>query len=1678
MSKKLSVMFICLLFFQTIMSGFALPSYTIAKGIDDKIITGTTITDAEGNPIHLKETKEGETVHILVDWSIVEVELNQVNKDTVTIPTELLIQHEQNGSLSEENPSAGIYQATTDGAITVHVEKELESIEKKAGSFVIEALVAPRETEQKEQSPEKKDGSDVSNQPESEQNAEPDSTQKPTPAASKQSVPTTQKASFSSANTAITENIITDITLYQRLEDGTEKQELTPGQEIELVRPYNDFKVTLEYKFALPNNHGYSNGSTYTITIPEQIKVQPNPEPTELRTSNGNTVFGTFTSNNNNEIIIEFNEEIEGNSEISGFISLESEFDQHFSDGNAEQEIKFPISDGSEVTYPVKFIPEGSSISKKADADQPYNTKEITWTVDFNKDLQKLNNAQLHDTLIGNHHYMSEPIKVYELKMNIDGTIASATPLADNQFGSSFPLSLGTIDKAYRIEYKTKIDESDTGNAYKNNVALHADELSSPLNAQATVHVKRGQPLEKTNGAYNKEKQEVEWIVKYNFDERFIPENKAILTDVLQGNHALIDDSFEVHKITINQQTGAEASRELVSAGNAPNQYTVHPTSNGFTLEFNNAIDHAYEIKYKTKAVDRPGETENSYQINNTINDEFGNSKQAKTTISQQIFFKSHSGVDYKDKKVRWNIRINEDKQTMENVTFTDTLPVGFTIENGITVTHGGTNVTEGSDYTLTYNESTRKINIVFLNAITDVVHINYTTTFNYDAIITDQGENRSQNHTNAAGIEWDIEHSPGSITTGKQENGSTFRPDQYSKQNGFKNGTYNPVSKEISWEIGVNYNKETLNNTVIEDVIQGNQNFDLASVKVYEMELTGSKNGVQKGAALAENMYTIEPIEDQGETIGFKVVLNNITEPYLIEYKTDLNGLLVKSSYGNKAVVNSENKEPFDLTATVSPYEGGNYTDKFGEQNEDNPRVVNWSVDINRAQSKINNLVLHDELSKNQSLRKDSIMLYGTKVNTNPNSIVKDESNVLEEGIDYTVAFSEREDGSDTFTISFNNPVEAAYVLEYDSYILYKGTGEEGNFKNNFTLNGEGTESVSSTDPFSRAIDVSKIQGGITGEVGALIVTKVDADNQASALQGATFELYDGDNNFIKREVTDAEGKITFKNLLYDRDYTLKETEAPDGYVVSNRDGYTFKFTKSNEEINIQNHKIIYETKLTKVDEADKTTKLAGATFDLYQEINGEFQPIKEGLTTNAQGVIYEKNLQPGTYQFVEKEAPAGYLLSSEPIQFTIDEQEIETVEVTAENKAIERTSITGSKTWNDGNAEDRPKMIKVDLLQNGEVIQTKDVTEDDNWQYSFDDLLLTNALGEPYTYTIQEQQVDGYKATANEFDIMNVRLKHIEVTKEWLDDNSIDRPDSITVYLLQNGEKIDTEQITAANDWTHTFSNLEAFDVNGKAYEYTIEEAAVDGYKTVIDGFNITNVRVGETEVTGTKTWKDDNSADRPKKIQVNLLQNGVAIDTKEVTADSEWKYSFTSLDKYDDNGVVYEYTIEEEGLDGYKTLIDGFDLINVRFDTTSIDGKKTWKGDTAVDRPKFITVILNANGKQVDRLEVTEQMGWSYSFANIPVYDEEGKEISYSIEEVEVPGYETEIDGFDITNTFIPSEPVEKNTEEDTKAPGAQLPKTATTIYNSILGGIMMILAGFTVLYVRRKSTDSDK
>ena len=83
---------------------------------------------------------------------------------------------------------------------------------------------------------------------------------------------------------------------------------------------------------------------------------------------------------------------------------------------------------------------------------------------------------------------------------------------------------------------------------------------------------------------------------------------------------------------------------------------------------------------------------------------------------------------------------------------------------------------------------------------------------------------------------------------------------------------------------------------------------------------------------------------------------------------------------------------------------------------------------------------------------------------------------------------------------------------------------------------------------------------------------------------------------------------------------------------------------------------------------------------------------------------------------------------------------------------------------------------------------------------------------------------------------------------------------------------------------------------------------------------------------DIAGSKTWddKDDQDGKRPASITINLLADGEEVAEKTVTAEDDWAWSFEGLDKYS-KGVEIVYTITEDEIEGYTSVVDGYNVTN---------------------------------------------------------------------------------------------------------------------------------------------------
>lgn len=124
--------------------------------------------------------------------------------------------------------------------------------------------------------------------------------------------------------------------------------------------------------------------------------------------------------------------------------------------------------------------------------------------------------------------------------------------------------------------------------------------------------------------------------------------------------------------------------------------------------------------------------------------------------------------------------------------------------------------------------------------------------------------------------------------------------------------------------------------------------------------------------------------------------------------------------------------------------------------------------------------------------------------------------------------------------------------------------------------------------------------------------------------------------------------------------------------------------------------------------------------------------------------------------------------------------------------------------------------------------------------------------------------------------------------------------------------------------------------------------------------------------------------------------------------------------------------------------------------------LDVKKVWEDDdnAAGKRPDYVWVHLFANGEEIDYVEINADDDWSYAFDALPVFDDEGNEIEYSVSEEDVDGYTCEVGdavksedeegfptlSFTIMNKVIPEEPSEEKPIEPETPKPVETPKVA--------------------------------
>lgn len=338
--------------------------------------------------------------------------------------------------------------------------------------------------------------------------------------------------------------------------------------------------------------------------------------------------------------------------------------------------------------------------------------------------------------------------------------------------------------------------------------------------------------------------------------------------------------------------------------------------------------------------------------------------------------------------------------------------------------------------------------------------------------------------------------------------------------------------------------------------------------------------------------------------------------------------------------------------------------------------------------------------------------------------------------------------------------------------------------------------------------------------------------------------DLFDGFKGVMPGDVLTE--SITFKNEAQDYDYVrlyLKAVPHPEEHTEAQPMSEKVLATETLESMN------------------DFLSKL---TMKVWNGADKTAEPIFAGAPNAAFGAVELGRVNKGGTAALTVELAVPLDLGNEYMNRVGEVDWVFTVE------AFRETQLTVRKVWDDGNYYGRPESVKVNLLCNGDPVESVELTAKMGWVYTFDKLDADN------TWTVEEETVlSGYDAprysvNGNEWTIINARpweepedpdYTNLTVRKVW-NDNGIGRPEFVNVTLYNGERMVDAVTLSAANNWSYTWWNLSEYG-NWQVVESSIPKGYVPYY----------NARYGTITITNTATLLQTGQLNWPIPVLCGL-------------------------------------------------------------------------------------------------------------------------------------------------------------------------------------------------------------
>lgn len=1262
------------------------------------------------------------------------------------------------------------------------------------------------------------------------------------------------------------------------------------------------------------------------------------------------------------------------------------------------------------------------NVLSKLNSNINYQSKTVDWKIVINSAGYEMSNIVLDDK------FVNENLTIVEGSFKInDNALGEGYDLVKKENKEGFTLTFPddyTAPNKIIITYTTKYDikNVDAGDGRKNYInkaslswKTNGKEYSvKDVESSVTINDQQVNNGYKT-GEYNYGEKKFKWSVgiNYNFDTVKNP----IFTDTLPKSQKVLRDSIKVYKLNLsgggdgaiegtplNEGDGKDYALNL-NEGNSPHT---------FTITFNKEINKPYLITYESINNDEyyaPKEDKENHTITNDAKfDGSSWNKDVKVEHTNTLLTK-----DFKQEgssaKLHWTMNLNWGQSTLKDVVITDKVgddennhPNQMVYKDSFKIYEmefSGTNPTptkvattiNSNLYEIKFDEQDCTFKITFKNTIEKAHTIEYDTYFlgatktelkNTATLSYKTKDGNTEGEDKAEFIKASFTHSGGASTSkGRLEITKVDKDDDNKKLSGAEfelwsagndgfliervstdtDGVYKFLTmvgqtdyylKETKAPEGYSLDESTYKTLQKVHINQETTPWTIKNPKIRQSIKLTKTDGTNPLSGAEFKLYK------KNEENSYKMII--VTGDSLV---TDPNGVILVKDLkpGDYRLIETKapngywlDTRPVDLKVVAGQIE------------------VTEKTMVNYRQGTVT-LKKVDAGDKTIPLAGATFKL--TMLDTGDKEINTDEA---------TLEATTNEDGIATFEKVKYGKFKVKEITAPDGYLLDSESDiVEGITR---TLDSETMD----LDTFTN----KKI-------INAFRLVKTDDKNE-NLLAGAEFDLYveDTDNNYViaKDEnnkeytglTTNESGEIQIGNLPAGN-YRLKETKAPPYYLPPDPDNkYDFEIKENQTDfskIYVTNTRGTGKIIITKVDAANDNNKIKDTKFTL----TNSQRDLVITETTDESGQIVFEDLPYDTYILKEIKSHPDYLDNEDEIEIVLDSNEDKfvyerTIENTKADRSVTLTKYNNSKSLKlKGAVFELRKETGTGENTTYEVVSAYEtLTTDDNGEITLTDLQAGNyqliETKAPAGYRLNSEPVDFEITQKQEATIQlektNARIQIIPETitvtaeKVWAGGPDI-KPD-IELQLYRNGDKLGNPVLLANGVTEYAWEGLDEVDTGGNAYNYTVDEINVPkGYTKSIsaDGLTITNEYLDSAkDVTAKKVWI--GGPDTKPTIELQLYRNGDKFgETVEMTGGLV-EYTWSDLNRADDKGNEYTYTVDEVNVPENYTKSISADGLTV---TNTYQGEKEYK-ITLVANPS--TIVGDGKSESVLTSTVTDEKG----------------------------------------------------------------------------------------------------